>query len=69
MIGMQPSEAKRLSLWEYGEIVSFWADVHNAGRGGMSEEDKDDLWDWMQAKPDVPLRLPKRLNSRRLNGN
>jgi hypothetical protein len=66
MIGIRPSEAKKLSLWEFGEIMNFWADAHAQASGGMSEDEKDEVWDWLQAKQDVPLKLSRR---RKLNGN
>jgi hypothetical protein len=54
-MGVAPSELKRLTIWEFNAVADRWIEAHAAGEGGMSGAEQDEIWDWMQTRPKVPL--------------
>ena len=54
-MGIAPSELKRMSVWEFGAVANRWVEAHDSGEQGMSSAEQDELWDWMQTRPKVPL--------------
>jgi hypothetical protein len=58
LVGLQPSEAKALSLVEYFAMIDSWAEAHDTSSHGnkLSGDEKDEIWEWMQSKK-IPLTL------------
>ena len=53
---MSPAEFKECSPWEFQAAVDGWLDANTPDEGGgyaMSDAEKDDLWEWMQSKPET----------------
>ncbi len=52
---MSPSEFKKCSPWEFQAAVDGWVDANTPDEGGpaLSEAEKDELWEWMQSKPEA----------------
>jgi hypothetical protein len=45
-------------------VIDTWSEAHSP-RERMSEDDADEIWEWMQAQPPVPLTLKEaRANAR-----
>lgn len=45
------AEIKEMSMWEYMASVDGYAKVHFPEKAGaLSEKDKDDLWEMVQAR-------------------
>ena len=63
MMGISPSEAKKMTLWEFQAVTDYWIDTHQAASdkpgSRLSETEKDELWDWMQTK-NIPLSHRKK---------
>jgi hypothetical protein len=48
-------------------VIDVWTEAHDTGRGnGMSGDEKEEIWAWMQARPATPLTLAE---ARRQRGN
>jgi hypothetical protein len=50
-------------------MIDVWTEAHDAGRakgGTLSDEEKEEIWDWMQSRPAVPLTLAE---AKRQRGN
>ena len=47
-------------------MMEFWSEAHQPA-DRMSEAEQDEIWEWMQSKPKVPLTLPRKGNGA-LNG-
>jgi hypothetical protein len=58
-MGIAPSEVKRMSVWEFIAVTDRWIEAHEPADGSqpLREADADEIWDWMQTKPPVPLTL------------
>jgi hypothetical protein len=56
-MGVAPSELKRMTVWEFGAVADRWMEAHDTGEHGMSNSEKDEIWEWMQTQPKVPLTL------------
>lgn len=35
--------------------MGFWGEAHDTGEHGMSQTEQDEIWEWMQTQPKVPL--------------
>jgi hypothetical protein len=51
-MGISPAEAKRMSMWELAAVTERWIEAHDVegARGRLNAEEKDELWEWVQAK-------------------
>ena len=38
-----------MSVWQFGAVVDGYVSAHSSG-GGMSANEADEIWAWMQAK-------------------
>jgi hypothetical protein len=59
-MGISPAEVKKMSVWEMAAVTERWIEAHDTGddrKGKLDEDEKDEIWAWMQAKPGVPLTL------------
>lgn len=58
-MGISPTEAKKMSLWEMAIVADRWIEAHDSGdsKGKLDEGEKDEIWEWMQQRPAVPLTL------------
>jgi hypothetical protein len=67
-MGISPAEAKKMSIWEFSAVAERWIEAHDGGQrdGKLSKEEADEIWDWMQSKPTMPLTLKEA--RRRANG-
>ena len=39
-------------------MIDFWTEAHQPA-DRMSDAEADEIWEWMQSKPKVPLTLRK----------
>jgi hypothetical protein len=57
-MGVAPSELKRLTVWEFSAVADRWIEAHEASDkpgSRLSENEKDELWDWMKTRTDIPV--------------
>jgi hypothetical protein len=54
-MGVMPGEFKRMTVWELSAVTERWIEAHDTGERGMSKAEQDEMWEWMQSKPKVPL--------------
>ena len=47
---MTPTEVDRLSPWQFTAAAAGYAEIH--GDNGMNEAEADEIWAWMQDRPD-----------------
>ena len=52
-MGFSPQQIDRMSVWQFMAALDGWMQGHGGG-GGLTEAEKDELWDWMQTRPPVP---------------
>jgi hypothetical protein len=64
-MGIAPSEFKRMSLWEFQAVTERWIEAHDAGGNTLPEAEKDEIWDFLQTRTDIPL---SRAAARKGNG-
>lgn len=50
MMGFSADEWGRMSPWQTTAMTIGWLKVH--GEEGMSEAEMDEIWEWMQNRPD-----------------
>jgi len=52
---MSPAEFKACSPWEFQAAVDGWVDANTTDEDGpsLSDTEKDELWAWMQDKPEI----------------
>lgn len=43
-----------MSVWQFETALAGYVEAHSSSSGGMSEREKDEVWEWMQSKGDVP---------------
>jgi hypothetical protein len=57
MMGLAPSETKRMTVWELRAVTERWIEAHATDDKGhrLSETEKDEIWEWMQTRPAMPL--------------
>lgn len=49
-MGFAPAEVKAMSVFEYLSALEAFHEANNPGGGGkLSESEKDELWEWLQA--------------------
>lgn len=48
-----------MSMWQLLVTIEGWAEAHKQDENGMSQEEADDLWRWLQEKP-LPNGAAKR---------
>ena len=48
-----------MSMWEMAIVSDRWVEAHDTGdhKGELGDGEKDEIWDWMQQRPGVPLTL------------
>ncbi len=60
-MGISPLDAKRMSMWEMAAVSERWVEAHDTDsaeeKGKLDEDEKDEIWNWMQAQPAAPLTL------------
>lgn len=54
-MGFDAGDVKDMSMWELNSQMVGWSKQFDEKGKGMSEAEKDDVWEWMMAKDDVPL--------------
>jgi len=51
-MGFTPQEIDRMSIWQYAATIDGFNAAHDPDAGkALSEAERDDLWEWMQGKP------------------
>jgi hypothetical protein len=67
-MGIAPSEAKKMTVWEFVAVADRWIEAHDTEQPGsrLSQTDKDDIWAFMQKRTDIPV---SRAAARRAKGN
>lgn len=58
-MGFTPQQVDAMSVWQVMSICEGYAEVHAVKDTKLSEGEKDEIWEWMQEKPDT-VRVPKR---------
>lgn len=53
-MGFTPQHVDQMSVWQFFAALDGWLEANTSGEG-LSESEKDDLWDWMQDRPPVPV--------------
>lgn len=59
-MGIAPPDAKQMSMWEMAIVAERWIEAHDTGeddKGKLDDDEKDEIWTWMQAQPQRPLTL------------
>jgi hypothetical protein len=56
-VGFTPQEVNGMSIWQFQAAVEGWVDAHAAAEtegqpAALSDNEKDELWDWLKAKDD-----------------
>lgn len=59
-MGLSAAQVKDMSVWEFNAQMIGWSKQFEQDDPGMSEADKDAVWEWLQSKDDVPLSHNKR---------
>lgn len=61
-MGFTPREVDRMTIWEFRAAVDGWnrangnaEDSSGSGGGKLSDREKDEIWEWMQEQPPVPV--------------
>lgn len=59
-IGCTPEQVDRMSMWQFIAAVEGWIKANTSedekSEGGMmAQKDADEIWEWMQTMPQVPL--------------
>ena len=54
-MGISPAEVKKMSVWEMAVVTERWVEAHDTGdrKGRLDENEKDEIWAWMQTQPKV----------------
>jgi hypothetical protein len=64
-MGISPDAAKKMTLWEFQAVTDYWIETHqtDADKPGskLSDDEKDELWEWMQTQ-NIPLTRFKKPN-------
>jgi len=57
VIGLTPREVDQLSMWEFMAAVEGWikANTTEESSGTLGSKEADEIWEWMQTQPSVPL--------------
>lgn len=50
-MGFSPVEVDQMSMWQLLVTIEGWAEARAATEGGISPQEADDLWQWLQEKP------------------
>jgi hypothetical protein len=64
-MGFAPEVVDRMSIWQFSAAVIGWSRQYE-DPSKLNDADKDELWDWMIEKNDVPLSSGR---YKKLNGN
>lgn len=56
-----------MSFYQFAEATEGWLDAHQSPER-ISEAEADEVWDWMQEQPKVPLTLAAARAARKANG-
>lgn len=56
-MGIQPSEFWRMSMWQFVAVQTYRQAAQENAEAGLSEAEADDIWTWMQEKPET-VRSP-----------
>lgn len=55
-IGRSPQEVDEMSMWQLQVAADGWIKANGGGEGdGLSSEEKEDIWNWMEEQPAVPV--------------
>jgi hypothetical protein len=56
-MGYTPHEVDDMSMWEFHVVVEGWQKANSLDESGgkLSEAEKDEIWEWMETMPPVPL--------------
>jgi len=52
-MGFSPQQVDQMSVWQFFAAMDGWVAANSGSEGGLTEAEKDDLWDWMQTRPPV----------------
>lgn len=60
-MGFTPQQIGEMSYWQFFAAVEGFNEFHSAGEGGttLSENDKIEIWEWMETRPEVPATHKK----------
>lgn len=72
-MGISPLDAKRMSMWEMAAVTDRWIVAHDTdaaeNKGMLDADEKDEIWNWMQARPGRPLTLKEARAKRNGSGH
>ena len=51
---LSPEQVDRLSMWQFNAAIIGWAKQY-ADPDKISSAEEDEIWEWMQAKDNIPL--------------
>jgi hypothetical protein len=58
-MGFTAREVDQMSMWEFRAAVDGWnranGNAEDSSGGPLSEREKDEIWEWMQEQPAVPV--------------
>lgn len=50
-MGFSPQHVRAMSVWQLFAAAEGYRAAHAPGRGGLSDEETDELWAWLDAAP------------------
>jgi len=68
-MGFSPLDVDQMSYWQLLATAEGWNEAHAAAASsGNSEHDVDEIFEWMQTRPSVPLTLKRKPNGKIWDG-
>lgn len=46
-LGFTPQEVRRMSMWQFMAAVDGYVKANSTDDGGLSQKEKDELWEWV----------------------
>jgi hypothetical protein len=56
-MGFSPIEVDQMSYWQLLSAAAGWTEAHKPDDGKLTNGEADEIWDWMQSLPPMPLTL------------
>jgi hypothetical protein len=66
-MGFDACQVDQMSVWQFNAQMLGWSKQYEEGSTKLSDAEADDLWEWLQAKTDVPVT--RTLHERRKGHN
>lgn len=57
-IGFTPQQVDQMSIWQFNAAVAGWVKANTASKESLTEEQKDDLLDWIERDAEPELMAP-----------